>query len=185
MNVEFKNIKDNEWITTNEEGKIRFVKTDAQTEELGDILSKEDKLELLQKNKNDILEGIERTNGSMKFGKSLNRATLISLIIIIGLSLIINQGFSPLITLPLIMGGLFAAGLETIILYVYKQNKKLMAIYEEELQEINEKEPELEKEIEKLKEKHNFKEEAKEAIYLNNLRYENTEEKRLIRTRTK
>ena len=185
MNVEFKNLKDNEWITTDDKGRMRFIKSDAQTEEMEDILSKEDVLELLRYNKERVLEDIDKTKDSMKFSKSMSRIALVTLIIAIGLSLIINKGFDSFIIPPLITGGLFVGGLETVSLYVYKQGKKQMTIYEEALQEINEKEPELEKEIAELKEKHNFIEEAKELNYFENLSYENTEEKRLVRTRTR
>ena len=51
MNVEFKNIKDDEWITTNEEGRMRFIKANAGNTEMVDILNKEDELEILEETK--------------------------------------------------------------------------------------------------------------------------------------
>lgn len=42
MNIEYKNLKDNEWAIINDEGKMRIVKTDAESTEMADILNKED-----------------------------------------------------------------------------------------------------------------------------------------------
>ncbi len=185
MNVEFKNLKDNEWITTDDEGRMRFVKTDAQTEEMEDILNKEDVLELLRYNKERVLEDIDKTRDSLKENKKLSISTLIVISIAIGGLFIINNGYSALMIPSLFTGLGFLGILEGIVLLKHKGDKKLMAICEERLQEIKEEEPALEKEIAELKEKHNFIEEAKELNYFENLSYENTEEKRLVRTRTR
>lgn len=185
MNVEFKNLKDDEWITTNEEGRMRFVKTDTQTEELGDILNKEDKLELLQKVKNDVLENIERTSRSMRDDKYISIFAFLGLLLATIIVLIVHHGFSALAIPSLGTGLTFFAIVQGVILYKHKNDKKFMKICEKYLQEINEEEPELEQEIEKLKEKYNFREEAKEVNYFEDLSYENREEKRLVRTRTK
>lgn len=185
MNVEFKNLKDNEWITTDDEGRMRFIKFDAQTEEMEDILSKEDVLELLRYNKERVLEDIDKTKDSLKENKKSSLLVLVTITVAIGGLFIINHGYSATMIPSLFTGLGFLGMSEGFILYKHKGDKKLMTICEEALQEINEKEPKLKKEIEKLKEKYNFREEAKEVNYFENLSYENTEEKRLIRTRNR
>ena len=109
----------------------------------------------------------------------------LGLVITIITLLIINHGFSVMAIPSLGIGLTFFAAVGGAILFKHKSDKKLMAIWEERLQKINEKEPELEKEIEKLKEKYNFKEEVKGLNYLEYLSYKNNQEKRLVRTRTK
>ncbi len=188
MNIELKNIKDNEWAITNEEGEMRFVKAQAESTEMADILNKEDELELLEETKEEVLENIDKINKSLKQDKGISIFALLFFLMTLGASIPIFIPFNGriwemILSLAVWLGGL--TFVEGTIFRCHKHGKEDLSLCEERLQEIKEKEPELEKEIKKLKEKHNFKEETKEVIYLDNLRYENTEEKNLVRTRVR
>lgn len=191
MNVEVKNLKDDEWIITDDEGRMHFIKTDAQTEEMKDILNKENILKLLRYDKVRVLNDIDETKHSMKENKLLSIFAFLGITLTLGIILIVKHGFNGTMIPSFVTGFVFLGMLEGIILYKHKNDKKIMRTCEEYLQEINEKEPDLEKEIAKLKEKYNFREEVKEKNTeevskvndFENLKYENREEKDLVRTR--
>ncbi len=188
MNVEFKNIKDNEWITTNEEGRMRFVKAQAESTEMADILNKEDELEILEETKEELLESIDKINKFMRQNKRLSISVLLVFIMTLGVFTPIFKPFSwdnAEMILSLLVWALGLGFTESCIFCKHKYEKEELTIYEERLQEIKERKPELEKEIAKLKEKYNFREEEKEVNYFENLSYENREERRLVRARTR
>ena len=188
MNVELKNINDNEWAITNEDGEMRFVKANAESTEMVDILNKEDELEILVETKEEVLENIDKINKFMRQNKRLSIVVLIFFGFLLGTYIPIIKPFSwdnAEMILSLLVWALGLGFTESCIFCKHKCEKEDLSLCKKTLQEIKERKPELEKEIEKLKEKHNFKEEEKEVIYLDNLSYENTEGKRLVRTRTK
>ena len=194
MNIEIRNLKDDEWITTDDKGRIHFIKTNAQTEEMKDILNKENVLKLLQYDKVRVLNDIDETKHSMKENKLLSIFAFLGITLTLGIILIVKHGFNGTMIPSFVTGFGFlgmCAGVLMSYIVGYFKDKKFMRTCEEYLQEINEKEPDLEKEIAKLKEKYNFREEVKEKNTeevskvndFENLKYENREEKDLVRTR--
>ena len=187
MNIEVKNLKADEWITTDDEGRMHFIKADAESIEMADILNKENELELLKENKEEVLETINEINKSMRQNKRLSISALLVFIMLIGAFTTILEPFSVwtagnIFSLIAWHGGLIF--IEGYIFRCHKSDKKELTICEETLKKIKERKPELEKEIENLKEKYNFREEVTEGNYFEDLRHENTKEKVLVRMRT-
>ena len=186
MNIEVKNLKANEWITTDDKGRMHFIKADAKSIEMADILNKENELELLKENKEEVLETINGINKSMRQNKRLSISALLVFIMLIGAFTTILEPFSVwtagnIFSLVAWLGSL--TFIEGYIFHCHKRDKKELTICEETLKKIKERKPELEKEIENLKEKYNFREEVIEVNYFEDLRYENREEKGLVRTK--
>ena len=120
MNVEVKNLKDDEWIITDDEGRMHFIKTDAQTEEMKDILNKENVLKLLQYDKVRVLNDIDETKHSMKENKLLSIFAFLGITLTLGIILIVKHGFNGTMIPSFVTGFVFLGMLEGIILYKHK-----------------------------------------------------------------
>lgn len=162
----------NEWIVTNETGEIRLIKTnDISDGEIKNILFKEDELETLMNEKNDLMQKIAKINKDDKAAKKDNYLFLVfvALTIIMFLGLSFLKGFNPAdefmicvaLVIPASLCAMFKA--DSIDTYGTKKiRKELINGYEKTLAKLKEREPKLIDEINMLKEKYHFIEESGE-----------------------
>lgn len=195
MNVEFKNLKNNEWVITNDKGEMRLIKiNDISLEEIKNIFLKENELESLVKEKDNLLQTIDKINNASIVAKKRNQffKFLISFIGFVDLISLFLLGFSldkiiivlGASVIPIVFSIVFK--LEALDSFGTKKiREELKNDSEESLTELKEREQKLVEEINMLKERYNFKEERKDVNYLEDTRYENKEEKSLVRNRVR
>lgn len=175
MNIGFYQNNPNQWVATDESGKVRFIKTnDISDEELKNILLKEDELELLINEKDNLLKEIDKINKFDIEAQKENRffKLLIVLTAVVCFDFLFLMGFNLINVVIMLMASIIpvslCAAFKLRILEDFGTKKgraKEKNENEERLAKLIEREPKLVEEINNLKKKYHFEEENKKVTY--------------------